>query len=304
MAQSSYASGAVFAGTVSRLDEQFSPPRCGTLGGGSSLEAQRTPARLTTAPAGFEVGAPPATPPSTATGGRSLVAGKLAAVSKGTAMAAAKGIARVGGMAAGAAAAAATSMPTANGTMHTAESQRHLTRLRTRLDQLATQSKGDLPNTKSLTLIAFGEHVPSLTITHTLEFFDECRVKMAQPYGQWQYVRVERHAHNQVWTGMVGFGRTATYAAVFQLLQERLVDKYVEKLQRKGRYATLVEAQYATNEQLDRIMPYLDFKACRATPLSYTRGHVRTEALKERVRAATEAIKHRSQQGPPGAAHT
>ena len=100
--------------------------------------------------------------------------------------------------------------------------------------------------------------------------------------------------HHQLYSALVGFGRTASYAAIIQTMQERLVDKYVEKQQKKQRYASFVEATSTTNEQLDRIAPYLELKACRATPLSFIRGQLKVDALQARVQEATEAVKMRS----------
>ena len=45
---------------------------------------------------------------------------------------------------------------------------------------------------------AFEDNVPFLTIAHATELLDEIRFKMSTPYGQWQFVRVERHPHHQV----------------------------------------------------------------------------------------------------------
>ena len=58
--------------------------------------------------------------------------------------------------------------------------------------------------------------------------------------------------------------------------------------------ASYLEAESATNEQLERIMPYLELRACRATPLSFVRGQLRVDALQARVFDATDAIKARS----------
>lgn len=78
------------------------------------------------------------------------------------------------------------------------------------------------------------------------------------------------------------------------MLQQRLVEKYIEKQRRKGRYPTLIEAVNETNVQLDRIMPYLEYKACRAAPLSFVHGVYKVERLHNQVVEATDEIKQRS----------
>eukprot|EP00966_Prymnesium_polylepis_P242412 5605892-Prymnesium_polylepis.1 len=63
-----------------------------------------------------------------------------------------------------------------------------------------------------------------------------------------------------------------------------------------------MEGVRATNEQMARVMPHLEFRACRATPMSFLRGQMRVQALQARVREAAEAIAHRSQH--PNAVHS
>jgi len=63
---------------------------------------------------------------------------------------------------------------------------------------------------------------------------------------------------------------------------------------RSDRYGSCVEAEHNTNEQLERILPYLELRACRATPLSFIRGQLRVDALQARVHEATDAITQRS----------
>ena len=105
----------------------------------------------------------------------------------------------------------------------------------------------------------------------------------------------------------MGFGRTATYAAIISQLQERLVDKFIVKLERLGKGGGIgcitggssLELVQTTAETLDRISPYLEFKACRALPLSFLRGQLRVDSLQARVREAAMAAAHRSQELQP-----
>ena len=78
-------------------------------------------------------------------------------------------------------------------------------------------------------------------------------------------------------------------------LQERLVQKYEAKQERRGRYPSVLEAIKATDEQKARVVPHLDYRACRATPVSFLRGQLRIQGLHKRLLDATEAIKYRSQ---------
>ena len=117
---------------------------------------------------------------------------------------------------------------------------------------------------------------------------------MAPAFGQWRFVRQERHGAQRAYTALFGFGRTTTFTTIIRMLQERLVEKYLEKLSRRGRFSSLAGAVDGTNEQLERITPLLAYRACRAKPLSFLKSELAITALQDRVRDATDQIRERS----------
>eukprot|EP00966_Prymnesium_polylepis_P219127 5070478-Prymnesium_polylepis.1 len=137
---------------------------------------------------------------------------------------------------------------------HAAASREHYDQLCSALDRQAERcyvnGRHELKACKEAAVAAFEQHVPHLTINHTAQMFDDCRRLMRS---NWGFVREERHAHHIVWSSAVGYGRTATYERCIEILQQRLVDKYVEKCARVARYRNLMEAVSETNAQLDRI---------------------------------------------------
>jgi len=194
----------------------------------------------------------------------------------------------------------------ARSTYDSAESGRHLSKLRSRLDQLAaqmpiSQPPGGVPHAvvlrriKAHAIQCVLDHAQHLTISHTIEFLDEFRTKTSAPYGVWRFVRAERNMHSQMFSSLVGFARTATYTTIIVRLQERLVEKYTLKMERYSRMSSTMEVVKASDEHMARIMPYLDWRACRALPLSFMRGELRVEGLRARVGEATKSAMYASQ---------
>mmetsp|Transcript_25842 Transcript_25842/g.58744 ORF Transcript_25842/g.58744 Transcript_25842/m.58744 type:complete len:121 (-) Transcript_25842:220-582(-) len=101
--------------------------------------------------------------------------------------------------------------------------------------------------------------------------------------------------HSQMFSSLVGFARTATYTTIIVRLQERLVEKYTLKMERYSRMSSTMEVVKASDEHMARIMPYLDWRACRALPLSFMRGELRVEGLRARVGEATKSAMYASQ---------
>ena len=203
----------------------------------------------------------------------------------------------------------------ASAELHSAQAARSFVQLRAHIDQLAAlhemtratddadsvgDSHGDsrpsLRQCKLDALRAFEEIIPHLDLAHCVECFEEVRRETVLPNGKWSFVRRERHWQQKLYTSLVGFGRTATFAAIICLLQQRLLDEFLQTLRQRWCEGGWLDAarQEADVQMAQRLKPLLEFKACRATLVSAVRGQLRVDSHLAKMKAGIEALRQQA----------